>query len=226
MSPKKALVLGSLLLVPVLVFLFLKIFGVNRYSLRTYFPTSVDSTNVQGQWRYDTIYHKVPPFQLTSQTGASFSQRDLEGKMYVAHFFYTSCQGICKQVSTQLARVQDAFRFQPDVKIVSFSLQPEQDQVPVLQKYAQSFGAKPDRWIFLTGDKSKVYSLAEKGYFVPLSNTEGENQSLHQKQLLLVDKQQQIRGIYDGTQATEVDRLITEINVLLSEYETDHGNKD
>ncbi len=224
MSPKKALILGAVLLVPVLAFLFLKMFGVNRYSLRTYFPATVDSTLVQGQWQFDTLYHKVPPFSFTSQTGASFSQKELQGKVFVANFFYTSCQGICKQVSTQLARVHDAFRLQPDVRLVSFTVNPEQDQVPQLKEYSDSFRADPSRWIFLTGPKPQIQALAAQGFKLPVVAAAGDSAELElHKQLMLVDKQKRIRGIYDGTSAKEIDRLITEINVLLSEYETDHG---
>lgn len=223
MSPKKALILGTILMVPVLVFLFLKIFGVNNFSLRTYFPATVDSTLVEGKWRHDTVYHQVPPFQLTSQAGVSFSQKELEGKVYVANFFSTSCQVICKQVNTQLSRVQDAFRFQPDVKIVSYSVQPEQDSVQVLKQYAQSYRADPSRWFFLTGSREQIYQLAEKGYLLLINRSERDTINAFTNQLMLVDKQKHVRGIYDGTKASEVDRLITEINVLLSEYENSHG---
>ncbi|GAB2550628.1 SCO family protein [Rufibacter soli] len=216
MSPKKTLVLGTLLLVPVLAFLFLKVFGVNRFSLPTYFPVSSDSTLVEGKWQYDTLYRQVPDFQLVSQTGSSFSQKQVLGKVYVAQFFSTACQVDCKQVSTQLARVQDAFRLQPDVNILSFSVAPAQDSLLALQQYAQSFRARPKTWVFLTGTGQEIKKLAQQGFIDPAIGADSSLAHL-QKSLFLVDRQRHIRGIYDGTDAGEVDRLITELNVLLSE---------
>ncbi|MFC6997906.1 SCO family protein [Rufibacter roseus] len=222
MSPKKALVLGTILLVPVLAFLFLKMFGVNRYSLRTYFPVSVDSTLVEGRWQYDTVFHRVPSFPLISQTGDTLTSQALQDKIYVANFFYTTCQGVCKQTSTQLARVQDAFRFQPDVKILSYSIHYTHDSVPVLRQYAKSFRADASKWFFLTGSKDQVEQLM-MGYYVNARYAPDGFPTLENgEQLYLLDKQGHVRGIYDGTDATEIDKLITEINVLLSEYEVSH----
>jgi protein SCO1/2 len=225
MSPKKALVLGTLLLLPVLAFLFLKMFGVNRFSLRTYFPATVDSTLVDGQWRYDTTYHQVPNFKLTSQTGAPFSQLELEGKIYVANFFYTSCAVPCKQMSTQLSRVQDAFRLRPDVRILSYSIRPVEDPPQVLRQYAQSFKANPEKWIFVTGSEPQITELSQKwsNLISQDSLSAGLRTDPPNKELFLIDKNKHVRGIYDGTDAADVDRLITEINVLLSEYNTDNG---
>lgn len=220
MSPKKTLVLGTLLLVPVLAFLFLKLFGVNRFGLPTYYPMAVDSTQVQGKWQYDTTYHQIPGFNLTSQTGQPFSQNQLEGNLYVANFFYTDCQSNCRQVSTQLSRVQDAFRLQPSVKILSFSLKPEQDSVQVLKAYANSFRANPEKWIFLTGPSAQMQQLLESGF----KASEAATLSLEQR-LLLIDGNKQVRGIYNGSDAAEVDRLITEINVLLAEDKTGNGKQ-
>ena len=224
MSPKKALVLGTILLVPVLAFLFLKMFGVNRYSLRTYFPTSVDSTLVEGQWRYDTVYHQIPDFSLTSQTGTSFSSKALEGKISIVHFFYTSCQGLCKQVPTQLARVQDAFRFQPEVKILSFTLHPEEDNLAAIQNFAKSYRADANRWIFLTGPLDQVSYLAQQGFFISNNDLSvNDPTQVPPNRLWLVDKEGHIRGMYEGSKATEIDKIITEVNVLLSEYELSDG---
>ncbi|WP_207435879.1 SCO family protein [Sabulibacter ruber] len=198
---------------------------MNRFSLRTYFPATVDSTLVEGKWQYDTTYHRVPDFQFTSHAGNTFSQKNLEGKLYVANFFYTSCQSPCVQVSTQLSRVQDAFRLQPDVRIVSFSLRPQEDYSTALKQYAQSFRADPSKWIFLTGEDAQIQNLVQNGYRLPslLEDTVQASTDRYTKQLLLVDKDKHIRGVYDGTDATDVDRLITEINVLLSEYNLTNG---
>jgi protein SCO1 len=225
MSPKKALVLGTLLLVPVLVFLFLSLFGVNKFSLRTYFPTKVDSTLVQGAWQYDTTYHQVADFQLTSLQGDNFSHQDLKGNVYVAHFFSTPCTGQCKLVVTQLARVQDAFRFKPDVKIVSFTNTTSQDSAIALNQFAENLKVDVDRWFFLTGPENQIQMLAKTGFMQSSINLAESNSSLiTNEKLFLVDKQRHIRGIYDGSDAKEIDRLITELNVLISMYEQDNAN--
>lgn len=227
MSPKKALILGTILLVPVLAFLFLKLFGVNRYSLQTYFPTAVDSTLVQGQWQYDTTFHQVPSFQLTHQSGEVISSESIGGKLWVVNFFPPVCQGLCKQTFTQLARVQDAFRYQSSVKILSISFPPAPDGSLALQELAKSFQADPTKWFFLSGTPSQVSSLATTGFFVSdlSSSVQSDSSQTNLNQVWLVDKKGHIRGIYDGSNALEIDELITEVNVLLSDYELTDGKR-
>lgn len=216
--------LGTLLLVPVLVFLFLMRFGVNNFSLRTYFPTKVDSTLVEGKWQYDTVYHSVPDFHLLSQTGEKFSQANLQGDIYVASLFFASCKVDCQQMNEQLSRVQDAFRFNPRIKLVSITVDPTRDSLEVLQQYAARFGAKKDQWFFLTGAKNEIYALANNGLQLPVKDIPVDSPDFyHSEKFVLIDKARKIRGIYDGVDPKDVDRLMTEINVLLAEYENNHG---
>ena len=217
MSPKKVLLLGVLLIVPILVYLFLKVFGTNHYTLRTYMPV-VEDTGEAMVRNGDTIFHQVPDFKLTSQTGNSVSQSDLAGKIYVANFFFASCQDVCKKMSTNLREVQAAFTQEPRVKIVSYSVDPERDSVAVLDKYAEAYGANPNTWYFLTGPKEQIYKLAQEGYKVPAMQAPSIIPDfIHSEKLLLIDEEKHVRGIYDGTNPEEVDRLITEIKVLLQE---------
>ncbi|MFT2008957.1 SCO family protein [Pontibacter sp. 13R65] len=218
MNPVKALILGFLLLVPILAFLFIGTFGEHHFTLKHYFP-EVDAqgeimTNAAG----DTVFKKIPPFELTSQTGQKISGDDLEGSMYVVNFFFASCPDVCKKMSSQLTRVQEKFQDTPDVKLVSISINPEHDTVEVLQKYADMYGADEDKWYFLTGDRKEIYSLAEKGFYLPVQQVAGQQDFIHSERFLLVDKNRRVRGIYDGTDREDVDRLILEINVLLDEY--------
>lgn len=218
MSLKKTVILISLLIIPVAVFLFLKAFGENRYTLPVYFPQSIDSTQIGGRWQYDTTYHKVPDFQLTSQQGKTVTQRDLDSSVYVASFFFTSCKGPCKDMSSQLVRVQEAFRNYPQVKIISYTVHPEHDSVEVLQQYAERFNADPNKWIFLTGQREQIYDLAQNGYYVVAQQAPGVLVDfIHSEQFLLIDPNKHVRGIYHGTNPADVDRLITEIGVLLDE---------
>jgi protein SCO1 len=218
MSIQKTVLLLGLLLVPVTVFLFLKTFGVNHYILPTFYAVRVDSTQVGGRWQLDTVYHQIPDFQLTSQQGHTVTQRDLDSSIYVASFFFTSCQGPCKEMNTELVRVQEAFRNYPQVKLVSHTVHPEHDSVEVLQQYARRFNADPAKWFFLTGDRGEIYSLAQNGYGLPAQQAPGVlTDFIHAETFLLVDWNKHVRGIYHGTNSTDVDRLVTEIGVLLDE---------
>lgn len=123
MSPKKVLLLGVLILVPVLAYLFLKVFGTNHYALPTYLPVVTD-TGEALVLNGDTVFHQVPDFQLTSQTGKTVSQEDLAGKVYVANFFFASCTDVCKKMTSNLREVQEAFKQEPRVKIISYSVDP------------------------------------------------------------------------------------------------------
>ncbi len=218
MRPKHVLLLGLLLLVPVLAFVFLYTFGTNRYALPTYLPTGVDSTLVEGKWRRDTVFHQLADFQLTSQSGRQITQRDVAGGLYVANFFYTACPGACPQMSGQMARVQEKFRKDPRVKLVSFTVNPAQDSAAALERYAERYSAIAGKWFFLTGDKTALYRLItdELRLEAPRGAAPGIE---HSQNLFLVDRNRRVRGIYDGTKPKDVERLMTEIDVLLYTYE-------
>lgn len=217
MSPKKVLLLGVLLIVPVLVYLFLKVFGTNHYTLRTYMP-AIEDTGEPVIQNGDTIFHRVPDFSLTSQTGQIISQQNLQGKIYVANFFFASCKDVCKKMSSNLQQVQEAFMKEPAVKLVSYTVDPERDSVAVLSKYAETYGANPDKWYLLTGPKSQIYQLAQEGYKLPAMQAPSLIPDfIHSEKLLLIDEEKHVRGIYDGTNEEEIERLITEIKVLLQE---------
>ncbi|MCC9166130.1 SCO family protein [Pontibacter harenae] len=216
MNNKKALILGLLLLVPLL---FIVVSGVfdHHFSLRTYFPELTDEGEVVYNAEGDTIFRQLPDFKLISQEGDTVTQQTFSDDIYVADFFFATCPDVCKKMSSQLSRIQEAFESNPDVKIASFTVNPEHDSVEVLQNYAAMYGAKPDKWYFLTGEKEEIYSLAIKGFFLPVQDLSGED-FVHSEKFMLVDRNRRVRGIYDGTNPVEVDRLITEINVLLDEY--------
>lgn len=218
MSNVKALILAILLLVPLLVFIFIGQFGEHHFTLRTYFPQVDDTGEVMLDAAGDTLFNKIPDFQLTAQQGQTVSQEQLDGHIYVADFFFATCPDICKDMSSQLVRVQEAFQDEPQVKIASFTVNPEHDTVEVLQEYGERYGADPDKWYFLTGDREQIYSLARKGFYLPVQQVEGQQEFIHSEKFLLVDKNRQVRGIYDGTDPVDVDRLILEIKVLLDGY--------
>lgn len=218
MSKLKALILGSLLLVPIFVFIFIYTFGEHHFTVRSYFPKLDNKGEVLRNEKGDTLFQTVPDFSLTDQSNTAFSQKDLKGKVYVVNFFFTDCPGMCKKMISQLVRVQEAYQNNPAVNLVSITVKPEEDSVAVLQQYATKYQADTTKWHFLTGNRADIYTLAHKGFQVPLQKTGGPKDFIDSNNFMLVDKEQRVRGIYKGADVAEVDRLILEINVLLDEY--------
>jgi len=209
--------LALLLVLPVLVYLFLKNFGTNHFNLPVYYP--IDSVLVVATGKYDVHYHTIPEFRLVNEKGDTLSSEQLKGKIYVTDFFFTSCPGICPKMTNQLKRVQESFSGNNDIKIVSISVDPTHDTPEELTKYAKLNGANSDQWYFLTGNKDSIYTLAQQGFYLSAGEEKGSAEAfVHSDKLVLVDKEGRVRGYYNGTLQEEVDRLITEINVLIHEY--------
>ncbi|MFM2376339.1 MAG: hypothetical protein RLZZ165_1436 [Bacteroidota bacterium] len=168
----------------------------------------------------DSVIKTVRPFSFVSQTGAKVTLDSLKDKIWVADVFFTTCQSICPKLSSGLKRVQDAFKGDREVRLVSFSVDPEYDTIPVLQAYAEQYGALPHQWYFLTGDKHQLYKVEHEDYF--FSATEDADKTIkfvHDNTLRLVDKAGRFRGtFYDGTNPVEVDSLIADIQRLKEEY--------
>ena len=231
-STRKAGILLATLLVPALLYLFLRFETQNHFVLPRYLPR-IDSAKGQsligqvklpdGRVIEDTIYNHIPPFKLIDQDGKTVDQSIVKNKIYVADFFFTRCISICPKISSQLTRVQDIFRNNPDILFVSHTVDPEHDRPAQLKKYAQKYEAIPGKWYFLTGSKEAIYDLAMHGYYLPTVDAgvkEGKPDEtfIHSEKLVLVDKQGIVRGFYDGTDKKDVDRLVLEIRVLLDIY--------
>jgi protein SCO1/2 len=167
----------------------------------------------------DTVFHTVMNFSLTNQEGKTITQKDLEGKVYVADYFFANCKSICPKMSTQLERVQERFKNEPRFMILSHSVDPLRDSVAALTKYAQLHGADPRKWYFLTGDKKQLYDLARHSYLVVATEGNGgADDFVHTEQFALVDKDKHIRGFYDGTDPEAINRLMVDIDQLLLSY--------
>ncbi|GAB2768266.1 protein SCO1/2 [Hymenobacter luteus] len=219
MRPQQTLVLGLILLVPVLAFLFLKSFGTNRYALPTFLPDRVDSAQVAGKWQRDTVYHQIGDFRLASQSGREVTETELRNKgLYVANFFFSTCTVDCPRINSQLVRVQEKFRQEPRVRLASFSVDPEHDSVNVLARYAEEYGAIAGKWFFLTGDKAAVSRLSTQDFRLPAPSGSGTG-IVHSSEVFLIDRAGHVRGRYDGTNERDMNRLITEIEVLLYTYD-------
>ena len=164
---------------------------------------------------HDTIYHAVSSFSLLDQDSTEITRATVEGKVYVADFFFTSCRTICPKMKVQMKRVYDAIEEMEDVVILSHSIDPEYDNVSRLKKFSSRIGVRTDKWHFLTGNKDSILRLAQTGYFASAMEDKNEPDGyIHSGAFLLVDRKGRLRGKYDGTVPEETDRLIGDIKKL------------
>ena len=176
-------------------------------------PELVDSTI-----QYISKYHTIADFSFTNQNGKTITQKDYEGKIYVADFFFTTCGSICPKMTTNLVEVQKAFSNNPNVMLLSHTVFPETDSVSVLKKYAIKNGVIDSKWNLVTGDKKQIYSLARKSYLaVKLGKPEELYDMVHTENFVLVDSKRRVRGFYDGTKKEDIERLIEDINFLCTQ---------
>lgn len=173
---------------------------------------------VNGKEVTDTLYHQIPDFEFINQDSVKVTQKDFEGKIYIADFFFTTCPTICPKMKTQMLRIYEKYKDNPKVGILSHSIDPRHDTPAVLREFMNNLGIKSKMWQMVTGDKAKIYEIGQKSYMV--SATDDPTQPggiVHSGAFILVDKNRHIRGIYDGTEPTKVDRLMIDMEVLLNE---------
>jgi protein SCO1/2 len=186
--------------------------------LPVYNPADVNPRLVDESIFHIRTDHKVADFSLTNQNGKTITQKDYEGKIYVADFFFTKCQTICPIMTNNMVKIQEQFSEDPNVMFLSLSVTPEMDSIPVLREYADRKGVNDAKWNVTTGDKKHIYDLARKSYFAVLDEGDGGVQDfIHTENFVLVDTKRQIRGYYDGTDLEEIDQLISDIVVLEEE---------
>jgi len=174
----------------------------------------------------DTVFHSVQNFYFRDQDNQPVTEQTVKGKIYASDFFFTICQSICPVMSNQLERVYAAYKAKPEVMILSHTVDPEEDSVPVLKTYARLHGVGDKRWLFVTGDKKDLYQLARQGYMLDGEEGDGGAEDfVHTQNFALVDKERHLRGFYDGTDSADVTRLITDIQLLLDEYAWKEKNK-
>jgi protein SCO1/2 len=175
---------------------------------------------VNGQSVTDTIYQTIPAFKFVNQYGDSISNKNMDGKIYVADFFFTSCPSICPVMQRNMLNIYNAYKDTSDIKILSFTIDPKYDSVKVLKKYADKLGISGNMWWLLQGKKDETYSLAEKNYLVAVKkDSTVAGGYVHQGYFVLVDKKSRIRGAYDGTNTAQVNQLIDDIKTLKAEPE-------
>lgn len=184
-------------------------------SLPIFNPADVNPELVDSTMQYKSKYHTIADFSFTNQNGKSITQKDYEGKVYVADFFFTTCKSICPKMTTNLVEVQKAFIHNSKVKLLSFSVMPDIDSVSVLKEYAKINGVIDSKWNLVTGDKKAIYAMARKSYLaVKQGKPEELYDMVHTENFVLVDSKKRIRGFYDGTKKEEMQRLIEDINWL------------
>lgn len=177
---------------------------------------SYDTVRLDGQYMLDTIHHTVHNFSFTDQTGRTITEEDFKGKIYVADFFFTTCQSICPIMTNQMKRVVETYRNTPSVLFLSHTVFPEHDSVNVLAEYAKSHNADPSRWHFVTGKKKELYDMARKSYLISADSGDGgKGDFVHTQIFALVDVNRHVRGFYNGTDSLDVNKLIADIDRLL-----------
>ncbi len=161
-------------------------------------------------------FHQIPAFNLINQSGEEVTEKDVEGKLFVVDFFFTTCPGICPKMTDNMALVQQAFLEDEDVLILSHSVTPEYDSASVLKNYADRKGVVEGKWYLLTGDRDAIYDLGRHQYFVEedLGLTKSPDDFLHTENFILVDGNRHIRGIYNGLNKTSVNQLILDVTAL------------
>ncbi|EIM76687.1 electron transport protein SCO1/SenC [Nitritalea halalkaliphila LW7] len=185
---------------------------------------TIDTFEMEGKTVTDTAYHKIADFSFLNQAGERVDNFTVDGKVYVADFFFTSCPTICPIMKTQMLRVYEAFGDEPDFKILSHSIDPEHDTVELLAQFASDLGVEDTRtWHFLTGDQEKIFEIGQTSYLTTAMEDKDEPGGyLHSGAFVLIDQNGHIRGIYDGTREDQVDRLLKDIPKLLKK-EGDHA---
>jgi protein SCO1/2 len=174
---------------------------------------------VDGKTLVDTIYKTIPSFRFVNQDSLAVTNHDFDGKIYVADFFFISCPDICPIIQRNMLKVYKKYKNNERVKLLSHTIDPKYDVPYRLKQYAKKLGVEGTQWEFLWGDKQSVYSLAKNDYMVSVDdNTKGPGGFAHEGYLVLVDGQKRMRGVYDGTDARDVDKLMKDMDILLLEY--------
>lgn len=206
--------LGALAVVT--VFLGIYLYILKDDALPVYRPSDFHPGLVDASLQNANGAHQVADFVLINQNGDTVTQNDYRDKIYVADFIFTRCPSICPLMTSNMAKLQHVFLNENTVGLLSLSVTPEIDTVPVLKAYADKNGVLDAKWNITTGDKKLIYDLARKSYFAVLDEGDGGLQDfIHTPNFILVDQNRRIRGVYDGTSNDDLKKLITDIKRLI-----------
>ena len=233
MSKKALLALCLAIALPVISYLLVKHYGDEAVVMpRRFYDDSIITKVTDGKETTDTVWHQVKNISLTNQLGTTINLDQLKGKVLVIDFFFTHCGSICPALTQNMKKLQDAIKRQDNMKyadtnflqLLSFSVDPERDSVPVLKKYADKFGVNHDVWWMLTGPKKTIYDFAFEELKVDKYNDEPIDSSfVHTSRFTLLDKNHIVRGYYNGLNDTSLAKLSSDIVLLM--LETDKKKK-
>jgi len=187
---------------------------------KRYFHDSVVAVTQDGKTSMDTVWHKVSPVKLTNQFGreVTLNDKELEGKILVVDFFFTSCPSICPTLTRNMKKIQDAFKTDTVLHYVSITVDPERDTAQKLKAYGDKYNINHDSWWMLTGDKKLVYDLALNEFKANIAQEEGvDSNFIHTDKFFLLDKERVVRGWYSGLDSNHLDRLINDAVLLMLE---------
>jgi len=186
-----------------------------KKALPIYTPSIVNPELVDTTVQHIANNHFIADFAFTNQNGKTITQKDYEGKIYVADFFFTTCPTICPLMTDNMVWLQEKIKNNPKVMLLSHSVTPDIDSVPVLKAYAQRKGVLDSKWNLVTGDKKDIYFIARKSYLAVKTGKPSELYDMvHTENFVLVDEKRRVRGFYDGTKREEVEKLLADINFL------------
>ena len=186
--------------------------------LHIYQPAEVNEKLVDSSIIHIAKYHKISDFKLTNQNGKEITQANYKDKIYVADFFFTTCQDICPVMTKNMYQLQEELKNDNEILLLSHTVIPEVDTVEQLKEYAIENNVDDSKWNLLTGDKKQIYELARKSYLAVEDSNFNEFDMIHTENFMLIDKEKQIRGFYDGTNSKEINRLLKDIEILKQSY--------
>ena len=186
--------------------------------LPIYQPAEVNEKLVDSSIIHVAKYHKISDFKLTNQNGKEITQANYKDKIYVADFFFTTCQDICPVMTKNMYQLQEELKNDNEILLLSHTVIPEVDTVEQLKEYAIENNVDDSKWNLVTGDKKQIYELARKSYLAVEDSNFNEFDMIHTENFMLIDKEKQIRGFYDGTNSEEINRLLKDIEILKQSY--------
>lgn len=203
-----------------LIFLVLSCNNWGREELPIYNPSDFNAELVDVSLQSSNGNHTVSDFELINQNGKIVTQEDYKDRVYIVDFFFTRCPSICPLMTSNMIKIQNEFINNSNIMLLSLSVTPEIDSISVLRKYANDKGAIDSKWNITTGNKKHIYELARKSYFAVVEQGDGGMQDfIHTPNFILVDKKRQIRGVYNGTEDEEINRLMDDLRILIKSNE-------
>lgn len=204
-----------------LLTIFFSIYSLmNRKNLPIITPRDVNPELVDSTVQHIGYNHKIAPFKFINQNGKVITNKDYEGKIYVADFFFTTCQTICPKMTTNMTWLQEQIKDNPKVKLLSHTVFPDEDTVEVLKRYAKERGVIDEKWNLVTGDQREIYKIARQSYLVVKTGKPEELYDMvHTENFVLVDQKGRIRGFYDGTLLDEKKEGVKNVKQLLEDIE-------